>query len=207
MHASTGSGRLLAALLGVAAVLMAGCSTSSPSAGPAIKKSPPVASASSETSSPPATSAGPGPCKNSALSVLLGHSRRAASKADYPIEFINISSTSCTLYGFPRVSFATGSNYSIAVGSAAAHSHASSKHLITVPPEGTASALVSVLNAKNFSSGCRETAVTAIVVRLPSFTTSVRLPFNGVTCVNRRDHVLTVNAMVQGAPATAGGSD
>jgi hypothetical protein len=207
MHASTASGRLLAALLAAAAVLVAGCSTSSPSAGPAIKMSPPASSAASATSSPAATSAGPGPCKASALSVLLGHARKAAGKADYPIEFINISSTSCTLYGFPRVSFATGSNYSIAVGPAAAHNHASTKHLITVPPEGTARALVGVLNARNFPSGCRETTVTAIVVRMPSFTTSVHLPFNGVTCVNHKDHVLTVNAMMQGAPDTAGGSD
>jgi hypothetical protein len=109
--------------------------------------------------------------------------------------------------GFPSVFLGTGSNYSMKVGAAAAHNHASTEHLITVPPEGTARALVSVVNARTFSGGCRRTTVTAIIVRLPSFTAPVHLPFNGVTCVNHRDHVLTVNAMVQGAPDTAGGSE
>lgn len=203
MSASVRSVRLLAAFLSGVTVLMAGCSAGSPPTRPAITGKAAAAPSGVATSSSPATPARPASCNSRVLSVLLlGRTRSAADAAYYQIEFQNISDASCTLYGFPGVSF-TSQNYSTQVGAVATRNHRSPQHLITLPPEGSAIALVRVVNAGRYSGGCGQTAVSGILVHPPGLANSVRLPFSGTTCVNRRYHVLSVNAVVQG-PAPIG---
>jgi uncharacterized protein DUF4232 len=202
MEASLRSGRVLAALLaGVAgaAVLIAGCSTSRPLAGRRVTKTAASSSEPAASTSPatPATAAGPGACKSSVVSVLLGNAITKAATTFYPIVFENLSATNCTLYGFPAISF-TRNDFSTRVGPAAAMNQGSPEHLITLQPEGTARALISVVNARNYSSSCGQTAVTGLLVQPPSLTNTVRLPFNGMTCLNPKFHVLTVDAVVLG---------
>jgi hypothetical protein len=198
MDAPTGSGRVLAAVFAGIAVLIAGCAASSPPSGQTAPTSPSAPATPSPTAPAAAVS-----CNHKVLSVLLlGRTKVAADTAYYPIEFQNISSTPCTLYGFPRVFF-TGKNYSTRVGSVATSNQASPEHLITLPADGSAIAVMSVVNVSKYSSGCGQTAVSALLVRPPGLTNSVQLPFNGMTCVNPRYHVLTVDAVVTG-PASVG---
>jgi hypothetical protein len=192
-------------LLGAAgaAVLVAGCGTGSPSAGPTVTKTvtanvTPSPSAAATPASSPSTPSGPGPCQSSALKVTLGQGGAAAGTTFYPIVFTNISGSACTLYGFPGVSF-TGETYAVQVGPAASRNHDSPEHLVTLAPSGTASALIGVVDAENYSSGCGQTTVSGILVYPPNLTASVGLPFNGMTCVNSKDHVLSVNAVVPGS--------
>jgi hypothetical protein len=70
--------------------------------------------------------------------------------------------------------------------------------LITVPPEGTAIALITVVNANKYPVACDQTRVGGILVNPPSMTHPVRLPLSALTCANPKYHVLTVNALVQG---------
>ena len=201
MDTSTGAGRLLAVLLAGAALLLAGCSTGNASAGPGVRST--VRASSSGLASPsatPSTSAGPASCKAGKLSVVLEHARAARGATHYPIEFMNMSLAPCTLHGFPDVAF-FGENNSVQVGSAARRNHGSTEHLITLPPEGFAIAQVSVANAKMYPRGCRQTKVSGILVHPPGLTTSIRLSLSGLTCANRRYHVLTVNAVAQGQAA------
>jgi hypothetical protein len=202
MHASPRVGSLLAAFLAGGAVLVAGCG---PPAGPTAKMPPAFPSTPTPPPSPatPATAAGPGPCQAGVVSVLLGNARTAGGTTYYPIDFMNISATSCTLYGFPGVSFADR-NYSSRIGPAATRNTSSPEHLIRLTPGASGTALISVANARNYSSGCGQAAVNGLLVEPPGLSNLIRLPFAGLTCVNSRYHVLTVDAVAPGPPAAPG---
>jgi hypothetical protein len=200
-----------AGLFAAGVILISGCSSGSPAAAPASStpsSSAPSATPAAESSSPAAStsaspsataSSGPGPCQGSALKVTLGKGGAAAGTAYYPIVFTNVSSATCTLYGFPGVSF-TGETYKVQVGPAATRNHSSPEAVVTLAPGATASAQIAVVDAQNYSAGsCGLTTASGILVYPPNLTTSVGLPFNGFTCVNAKDHVLSVNAVVAGS--------
>jgi hypothetical protein len=206
-----------AGLLVAGAILLAGCSSGGPSAGPAshapaatpsssAPSAAPVAGSSSPapsaTTTTTASNGGPGSCQASALKVTLGKGGAAAGTAYYPILFTNVSTATCTLYGFPGVSF-TGETYSVQVGPAATRNHSSPEAVVTLLPGAVASALIAVADAQNYPPGsCGLTTASGILVYPPNLTTSVGLPFNGYTCVNAKDHVLTVDAVVAGSSGT-----
>jgi hypothetical protein len=130
--------------------------------------------------------------------VKLGPGSAAAGTSYYQIRFTNISGTTCTLYGFPGVSF-TGETYAVQVGPAATRNPASKPSLVTLAPGAVASAQITVVDAQNYSaSSCGLTTASGILVYPPNLTASVGLPFNGYTCVHAKDHVLSVNAVVAG---------
>ncbi len=208
-----------AGLLAAAAILVTGCSSgrpaaapsprtpaaapssSAPSATPAVGLSSPSATTSAPETTPSA-SGGPGSCQGKALKVTLGKGGAAAGTAYYPILFTNVSTATCTLYGFPGVSF-TGETYQVQVGPAATRNHSSPEAVVTLAPGAVGSALIAVADAQNYPPGsCGLTTASGILVYPPNLTTSVGLPFNGYTCVNAKDHVLTVNAVVAGSSGT-----
>jgi hypothetical protein len=208
-----------AGLLAAGAILVTGCSSDSPAAAPGSStpaatsdSSPsatPVVGSSSPAATPPATSGTPsasgggsGWCQRSALKVTLGKGGAAAGTAYYPILFTNVSSATCTLYGFPGVSF-TGETYQVQVGPAATRNHSSPEAAVTLAPGSVASALIAVADAQNYPpASCGLTTASGILVYPPNLTSSVGLPFNGFTCVNAKDHVLTVDAVVAGSTGT-----
>lgn len=59
-------------------------------------------------------------------------------------------------------------------------------------------------NARNYSSSCGQTAVSGLLVEPTGLSNLMRLPFAGLTCVNSRYHVLTVDAVAPGPPAAPG---
>jgi hypothetical protein len=191
-------------LIGVAVIgsaLVAGCSGGTPVAAPTVTvTATSTGSVSASPSSAPATTtpAGPGPCQSDELKVTLGHGSAAAGTAFYEILFTNDSSTTCTLYGFPGVSF-TGETYAVQVGPAATRNYATQPSLVTLAPGAVASAEISVVDAQNYPPGpCGLTTASGVLVYPPNLTTSVGLPFNGYTCVHRKDHVLSVDPVVAG---------
>jgi uncharacterized protein DUF4232 len=95
----------------------------------------------------PATAPG-GPCGTSALRMTLGPGSAAAGHFYRPVIFTNISGTSCTLYGYPGISFvaAIGGKQ---IGAAAGRSPAS-KQLVVLVPGGKAHALLDLLDVLNF---------------------------------------------------------
>ena len=116
--ASAVRGLAAAAVLACSAALATACGTmaapaASPSASPVVIatpiESPGTASpASSPTVAPSQAGAAPA-CATSALKVTVpkGQGNAAAGSSYYPIQFTNASGTSCTLYGYPGVSFVT----------------------------------------------------------------------------------------------------
>src|ERR1022692_4782982 len=85
----------------------------SPSISPTQAPSSAPASSPAPTSPAPASShpaaIGPQPCATRSLGAKAGISQGAAGSTYVQIVFTNISGTSCTLYGYPGVSFAGGS--------------------------------------------------------------------------------------------------
>jgi Protein of unknown function (DUF4232) len=189
-------------VLAAGAALLAGCSSSGTPATAAATSPSPSAVATGSASTTPAgaasSPAGPGPCQSGALKVTLKADGAAAGTAYYSIDFTNVSAATCTLYGFPGVSF-TGETYSVQVGPAATRNLSSPRQLVTLAPGAVASAQISVVDAQNYPPGpCGLTTASGVLVYPPNLTTAVGLPFNGFTCVHKY-HVLTVDAVVAGS--------
>jgi Protein of unknown function (DUF4232) len=191
----------LAAAVTGGLALVSGCS-GSPAPAPTVTITKTASATGGGTPSPAlstTSAAGPASCQSAALKVTLGTGSAAAGTSYLPVQFTNVSPTTCTLYGFPGVSF-TGETYAVQVGPAATRNHASPQSVVTLAPGAVATALLTIVDAQNYSPGsCGLTTASGILVYPPNLTTSVGLPYNGYTCVNAKDHVLTVNAVAAGS--------
>jgi hypothetical protein len=189
----------VAGALAVGALLIAGCSNGGPAPAPTVTvttTAPATSPASTPASASPAV-AGPAACLFNALKVTLGPGNAAAGSQIIPIQFTNVSARTCTLYGFPGVSF-TGETYAVQVGPGAVRNHASTEEVVTLDPGAVASALIKIVNAQNYPAGtCGLTTASGIKVYPPNLTSAVGLPYNGFACVHKYN-VLTVNAVAAG---------
>lgn len=157
---------LAAAVLLCGVALTAGCgaATQTSSSGQAsTAPSTPAAPSTSQTAaSPPAapgstTAPAVTGCTPSELKakVNLTQVGVAAGSSYYPINFTNISNHTCTLYGYPGVSFVTGPSGS-QIGKAAQRNSAVAATIVTLPPGGVAHATLQVASADNYSpSACQ----------------------------------------------------
>ncbi len=97
----------------------------------------------------PSPAAAPrGPCGTSALQITLGPASAAAGHFYRPVVFTNISGATCTLYGYPGISFAAAIGGK-QIGAAAGRSRAS-RQLVVLAPGGNAHALLDLLDVLNF---------------------------------------------------------
>jgi len=148
---------VIAAVLACAGVLATACgSAAGPSPAPTATvtvASPTPASPAAPASTPAPTAASPSAgqpgCATSALQASLGQGGGAAGSTYYPVEFTNVSSTTCALYGYPGVSFVTKVG-GTRIGLAAREDSTLGRRLVTLAPGGTAHALLQVVNAMNF---------------------------------------------------------
>jgi hypothetical protein len=193
--ARTRGAGLLTAIAAVAcAAAVAGCGSSGSSTasttqspGAAASSTSPAApavntptAAPSPTMTPPA--AAPAGCATSALTVKLGSPEGYAGGTYVQINFTNASSASCTLYGYPGVSLVTGPPYA-QVGLAAERDTTSPVKLVTLTPGATATALLQIVDAQNFSSStCSPVQATNLRIYPPNQTASVFLPDTSYGC-------------------------
>jgi hypothetical protein len=219
MSSSTRAARALtaAAVLAGSAALVAACGSSgsagqgngqgtSPAATVTVTPTSP-ASTSAPPSSPAAAAAptpsGPPPCATPALraTVPTGHGNAAAGSSYYPIVFTNDSSASCTLYGYPGVSFVTGVGGS-QIGIPATENPTNPRKLITLAPGQSGHAELQVVNAANYPPGdCG--LVTAHWLRIypPNQTAPLFASFTAQSCTKPRT-ILTVQTVQPGASGT-----
>ena len=208
---------LALAALACAAGLTAGCSSAgSPSAGAAptvtVTTTPP-ASAAAPASGPAGTSGSSGTggsaggaaaCTTAGLKVSTGQSNGAAGSVIVPLEFTNTGTASCTLFGYPGVSFVTGAGGS-QVGASAGQDPATPRQQITLAPGGSAHALLQVAVAQNFPPAkCKLTTAHLLKVYPPGQTAPLYASFTSATCANPSKAVRTL--MVQTVQPGAGGS-
>jgi Protein of unknown function (DUF4232) len=202
---------LAAAALACGGALLAACGSSggSPAAGSTTTKtvtaSPGTGTAS--TAPPPATgstssphAAGPAPCATSGLSVKLGAGNGAAGSTFVPIVFTNTSGSSCSLFGYPGVSFVTGQGGS-QIGLAAQRDSTQPAQNIVLAAGGVAHAVLRVVQAANFpAASCQIATASTLKIFPPEQTAPLYLAYSAKTCSSNStaDQVLFIQTIAAG---------
>ena len=198
------------AVISCVAALAAGCGTSAgPAAGPAgtvtatptattppaVSTSAPASSAAASSSAPPASAAA---CPTRSLGAKIVPKGAAAGSAYAALDFTNISTVTCTLYGYPGVSLAGGDPVS-RIGLAATQNPVAGRALVTLAPGGAASALLQIVDAANYPrSRCDPVTATYLEVYPPNQTTPSYLRYTARACA-KAVTILTVSVVVAGA--------
>jgi Protein of unknown function (DUF4232) len=186
------------ATLAVAAGVLAGCgSSSSPSAQPTATVTVTVTAPAAPATSP-APPAGPAACPTTALTVSLGPGNGAAGSSYYPIEFTNSSGTTCSLYGYPGVSFVTA--LGTQVGAAAAEDPTYPRMMVTLMPGSTVHAEIRITDAQNYPpSTCDPVAAHQLRIFPPGQTSALYLEMTAMGCSNTSVQILSVQTVQPGS--------
>jgi hypothetical protein len=196
------AGRVIAgALLACCAALAAACSASTSTSTPPA--STPTATPVSSPSATPATSApattpavaAPAACPTRDLGVKAGLSQGTAGSIYQVIDFTNISNVSCTLYGYPGISFASAGQSGGQIGLSAKENPTPPRELVTLAPGAVANALLRIVDAGNFPPAtCGMVTAHWLVIYPPNQTTPVYLSYTSPTC-SKQVQVLFVNVV------------
>jgi hypothetical protein len=121
-------------------------------------------------------------CATSGLVVWLNtQADHAAGSSYYKLGLTNLSGHTCTLRGFPGVSAVGIAGQQL--GRAAARSHTGAPRQVRLPNNGTAVAVLQIVNVHNFQrSACRPVVAAALRVYPPSQTASKLVPFPFSAC-------------------------
>jgi Protein of unknown function (DUF4232) len=217
---------------GAVVVAVAGCSSggspaaapaSSSAAAPASSAAPSSAAAATSAASSAAPSAATSPnevtaspsatagrgggaangCATRDLQVKAGTGQGAAGSLYQEIEFTNIGTAACTLYGYPGVSLAAG-NPVTQVGAAASRSTVAGPAVVTLQPGAVGSALLRITQALNYpTSTCSPKSTTYLVIYPPNQTTPVYLSYKSMGCAANAVKLLTIGVVQPGANATS----
>ena len=98
---------------------------------------------------PSHTAAAVSACANSTLRASLAPAGAAAGTAYYALRLTNVSASSCSLFGYPGVSFVSGAGGQ-QIGSAAARNPLYPVTTVVLSPNGTANATVGIAAAANY---------------------------------------------------------
>ena len=215
MTSTPGTARrvLAGALLACCAALAAACSASTSTSSSPPSSTPtatPVSSPSAAPATPAATGpattpavAGPAPCPTRYLGVKAGLSQGTAGSIYQVIDFTNISNVSCTLYGYPGISFASTGSSGGQIGLAAKENPTPPRELVTLAPGATANALLRIVDAGNFSPAtCGMVTAHWLVIYPPNQTTPVYLSYTSPTC-SKQVQILFVNVVQPGSGGSA----
>jgi len=209
---ATAKGRLIAgaALACITALVTAcaGSGTAAPAATVTVTSTPAAGStatgpaASGPAASSPATTtapAGPAACPTSALQVRKGLAQGAAGSIYVAIEFVNISSVTCSLFGFPGVSFVTASSGGSQIGLAASESSTTPRQLVILAPGTTGHALLRIVQAGNYpASRCHPVTAQWLRIYPPNQTAPAVLAYTAQTC-SKPVHILSVGVVQPGS--------
>jgi uncharacterized protein DUF4232 len=205
MRASPAAARkvIAIAVLASAAGLLAGCgSSSSPSPQPTATVTVTVSAPSAPVASlaPPtqtATPASPAGCATTSLTASMGPGNGGAGSSYYPIEFTNSSSVTCSLYGYPGVSFVGASG--VQVGMAAVEDPTYPRQLVMLTPGSTVRAELRITDAQNYPpSTCQPATVNRLRVFPPGQTSPLYISFTTTACLSTSVPILSVQTVQQG---------
>jgi hypothetical protein len=150
------------------------------------------------TSSSSPAAAGPAPCATSSLRVKQGLAQGYAGGVYEVIDFTNISSTACTLYGYPGVSLVAGAPYA-QVGLAAKRTGAPAKQ-IKLAPGATANALLQIVDALNYPPAtCGPTKAAALKIYPPNQTAPVYLSNSATTGCSKPVAIMNIGPVQAGS--------
>jgi hypothetical protein len=165
--------------------------TAPPTSSPATSAPASTAQPGSGTSSTP--QAGPPGCATSALHAQIGSGNGAAGSTIVPIEFTNQSTATCSLFGYPGVSFVTKVGGS-QIGASADQNPGTPRKLVTLAPGAEAHALLQVVVAQNFPAAkCKLVKAHWLKVYPPGQTAPLYLSFDSDTCSSPSKAVRVLN--------------
>jgi hypothetical protein len=126
----------------------------------------------------------------------------AAGSSYQTLDFTNIGTTPCTLYGYPGVSLAAGMPVT-QVGLAASRSTTAAPTLVTLQPGGTGNALLRITDALNYPpTTCSPKATTYLQIYPPNQTTPMYLGYKSTGCTSTKVNLLTIGVVQAGAQST-----
>jgi Protein of unknown function (DUF4232) len=203
-----------AAALLCTVALAAGCaSTNNSSASGQAASATPAKSASSSPAAP-ATASASAPasaCSTTDLNgtVVLGQGGAAAGSTYYPLNLTNNSKSSCSLFGYPGVSFVTGPSGS-QIGQPATRNPAITPSTVVLSPGQTAHVTIQVVDALNYSkSACQPVKAHWLKIFPPGQFSALYVKFTALTCSaklpSKLGSPLTVDAVRGGAGKPGGG--
>jgi hypothetical protein len=199
----------------VTAAALAGCSSSSASSLSSAATTP-SAPASSTAAAPTSSSASPGSassaavnpntaaggppaCATADLKATVGVAQGAAGSVYQVIDFTNIGTASCSLYGYPGVALAGGSPVT-QIGAAASRSTQTAASLVTLAVGATGNTLLRITQAENYpQSTCSPVASTYLQIYPPNQTTPIYLAYKSTGCSSTKVNLLTVSVVQAGA--------
>jgi hypothetical protein len=180
--------------------LLAGCGAVSTVTVTVPGSSAPAVSPSPAPTTPAAPSAPtePAGCATAGLTGSLGSGGAAAGSSYFPIVFSNTSGSSCTLYGYPGVSFVSASGAQI--GKAATEDPVYPRRLVTLAPGGTAHAELQITVAQNYPPAiCSPVAAHRLKVFPPGQTAALYIAVTATACAKTSVQILAVQTVQPGA--------
>ena len=160
----------------------------------------PTGHASSAAVNPNAAAAGGPPgCATRDLKATVGVAQGAAGSVYQVIDFTNIGTASCSLYGYPGIALAGGSPVT-QIGMAASRSPQAGPALVTLKPGAVANTLLRITQAQNYpTSKCSPMASTYLQIYPPNQTTPIYLGYKSTGCSATGVNLLTVGVVQTGA--------
>jgi len=190
-----------AAILGAAA-LVAACGSSGPPSSQrtvtvtTTPTAPASSSAAAQPSSPGAsTPAGPPGCLTSALQVKLGVAQGTAGTIYQVVDLTNISSSTCSLYGYPGVSFVSGIGGS-QIGHPATRNPVTAARRVTLAPGQVGNFLLAVTDA---GAVCKPVTVHWLKIYPPGETAALYLSYTTQACPSASVSTMKTSVVTAGA--------
>jgi Domain of unknown function (DUF4232) len=187
---------LAVSFIACTAAVAAGCASSgTPGSGPTT-----TVTVTNPPSSPaPTTPSGPGACSTSDLKLVVGAGNGTAGSIYYPLEFTNVSSAACTVFGYPGVSFVTAAGSQI--GAPAGRDGTTPRVLVTVQPGAVAHATLQITEAGNYPpSRCGHiVSVSWLKVYPPNQYSALTVPVTTQGCSSKTLVTMSVSTVSAGS--------
>lgn len=158
---------------------------------------PPAATTTAPISTAPS---GPQACATAELTLSLGQPNGAAGSTYVTLTLTNVGASTCTVDGYPGVSYVSGSN-GTQVGASAQRDPASPSSTVTLPHGQSAHSQVRIVNPYDFNAAaCKITPVQGFRIYPPGQTTAgfVRDPGNACSSRTLPSPTLFVGAVQAG---------
>jgi hypothetical protein len=191
----------LIAVLAAMCVTTCACSGSSRAAQPthtAAVTAHPLASTPAPAPTPSSGSPAAASCLTRHLSASVGSPQGFAGGLQIAIVFKNLGKAACTLYGYPGVAQAAGTP-ATTIGQPSTENPATPRTLVTLPPNGSASAMLRIADSLKYPDGtCKPVKATWLAVIPPNQKTALNVSFGSTACKGNV-RLLSVTTVQQGS--------
>jgi hypothetical protein len=185
--------------------------TSSAAATPAQAATSSAPAASGGSSAPATPAAGTTGCATGNLKavVVTGQGGAAAGSTYYPVNLTNTGSSSCSLFGYPGVSWVSGPSGS-QIGQPATRNPVITPSTVVLAPGQTAHVTIQVVDAGNYDkSTCQPVTAHWLKIFPPGQFTALYVKFSAQTCSaklpSKLGSPLSVDAVKSGRGKAGGG--